>query len=79
MKKNILLCLLALLLCTIGYAQEYKMVVELNDGTKISLNTNDVKELSFSEGKLVVSGGSLTEKIDKISQESSVNYNSLSS
>ena len=79
MKKIILLSLLALLFCTIGYAQEYKMGIELNDGTKITLNTNDVKELSFLEGKLVVSGGSLTEKIDKISQESTANYSSLSS
>lgn len=79
MKKIILLSLLALLFCTIGYAQEYKMGIELNDGTKITLNTNDVKELSFLEGKLVVSGGNLIEKIDKISQESTANYSSLSS
>lgn len=79
MKKKILLPLLALLFCAIGYAQEYKMVIELNDGTKITLNTNDVKELSFLEGELVVSEGSLTEMINNISQQSNDNYNSLSS
>ena len=59
-------------------AQEYVMTVELNNGTKLSLNTNDVKEITFLEGKIVVSGSSLTDRIDSLAQVCSNNYYELS-
>ena len=58
-------------------AQEYVMTVEFNNGTKLSLNTNDVKEITFLEGKLVVSGGSLTDRIDSLAKVCSYNYSDI--
>ena len=80
MKKKILLALSVLLLCAISLqAQEYVMTVELNNGTKLSLNTNDVKEINFLEGKVVVSGGSLKDKIDSLAEVHANDYDFLSS
>ena len=59
-------------------AQEYVMTVELNNGTKFYLNTNDVKEITFLEGKVVVSGSSLTDRIDSLAQVCTTNYDILS-
>ena len=59
-------------------AQEYIMTVELNNGTKLYLNTNDVKEITFLEGKVVVSGSSLTDRIDSLAQVCSNNHYELS-
>lgn len=55
------------------------MTVELNNGTKLSLNTNDVKEINFLEGKVVVSGGSLKDKIDSLAEVHANDYDFLSS
>ena len=62
-----------------AYAQDsnYVMTVELNNGTKMSLNTNDVKEITFLEGKIVVSGGSLSDRIDSLAKVVSDNYYDL--
>lgn len=67
MKRTILFAL-SMLFCVSLQAQEYVMTVELNNGTKLSLNTNDVKEITFLEGKVVVSGSSLTDRIDSLAQ-----------
>lgn len=50
-------------------AQEdgYKMNIELNDGSKVSLNTSDVKEVSFADGKIVVEGSDLMQTILELS------------
>ena len=50
-------------------AQEdgYKMNIELNDGSKVSLNTSDVKEVSFADGKIVVEGSDLVQTILELS------------
>lgn len=44
----------------------YTMTVELGNGTKLSLNTNEVKEVSFADGKIVVSGDDLIQTINNI-------------
>lgn len=76
MKKNYLLVLFALLTFALSInAQEstdqeetYNMTVTLPDGTSLIVNTNDVDEVTFSEGKLSVSGTSVNEIVQKIRQ-----------
>lgn len=76
MKKNYLLVLFALLTFALSInAQEstdqeetYNMTVTLPDGTSLIVNTNDVDEVTFSEGKLNVSGTSINEIVQKIRQ-----------
>ncbi len=76
MKKNYLLVLFALLTFALNInAQEstdqeetYNMTVTLPDGTSLIVNTNDVDEVTFSEGKLNVSGTSVNEIVQKIRQ-----------
>ena len=55
----------------------YIMTIELNNGTKMRLNTNDVKEITFLDGKLVVTGGSLADRIDSLAKVVSDNYYDL--
>ena len=76
MKRTILFAL-SMLFCVSLQAQEYVMTVELNNGTKLYLNTNDVKEITFLKGKVVVSGSSLTDRIDSLAKVVSDNYNNL--
>ena len=76
MKKNYLLVLFALLTFALSInAQEstdqeetFNMTVTLPDGTSLIVNTNDVDEVTFSEGKLNVSGTSVNEIVQKIRQ-----------
>lgn len=60
-----------------GNAQEYTMIVELNNGAKISINTNDIHEITFPEGKIVVSGTRLTETLEHIENELSLIQSTL--
>ena len=55
----------------------YIMTIELNNGTKMKLNTNDVTEITFLDGKLVVTGGSLADRIDSLAKVVSDNYYDL--
>ncbi len=61
------------------YSQDsnFIMTIELNNGTKMKLNTNDVKEITFLDGKLVVTGGSLADRIDSLAKVVSDNYYDL--
>jgi len=45
----------------------HTMTVEMNNGTKLSLNTDEVKEVTFADGKIVVSGADLMRTIGHIS------------
>ena len=77
MKKNCFIVLFALLTFTLNnYAQDdasqdgtYNMVVKLPDGTTFTVNTDDVEEVSFSNGKVTVSGQALTDLLQRISQQ----------
>ena len=67
MKRNFFIVLIALfaLVLTVN-AQEnetetYNMVVKMPDGTTVTIGTDDVEEVSFNNGKLVISGQSLNE------------------
>lgn len=61
MKKNILLTLAFFTASTIGtFAQdtpkEYNMVITLSNGTQVTLGHNDVKDITFNDGKISISG-----------------------
>ena len=79
MKKNYLIVLFALFAFVLNVnAQEnenlpdenYNMVVKMPDGTTITIGTNDVEEVSFNNGKLVISGESLNEILELINNSS---------
>lgn len=90
MKKNILIALFALLAVALnGNAQNntYNMVIEMANGTKITIGPNDVKNISFNNGELVMTGediNSLVEqqnkadmRIDSLAEANKQNYNQL--
>lgn len=58
MKKNFLLSMIIMLMTTISsFAQkEYNMVITLNNGTTITLGHNDIKEITFNDGQVSISG-----------------------
>ena len=76
MKKNyfyVLVALLSFALCS--YAQDdttqdetYNMTVKLPDGTTLTVNTDDVNEVTFSNGKLNVTGTRIDEIVAKLKQ-----------
>lgn len=77
MKKNYFIVLFALLAFALNnYAQEdasqnntYNMVVKLPDGTTFTINTDDVDEVSFSNGEVIVSGQTLTDLLQRITRQ----------
>lgn len=58
MKKNILLSLVMMLMTTVGALaqKEYNMVITLNNGTTVTLGHNDIKEITFNDGKVAITG-----------------------
>lgn len=88
MKKNILIALVALLAIALnGNAQNntYNMVIEMANGTKITIGPNDVRNISFNDGELVMTGEDINtlveqqskteERIDSLAKED--NYHHL--
>ena len=75
MKKNILVALFALMAVALnGNAQNntYNMVIEMANGTKINIGPNDVKNISFNNGQLVMTGediNSLVERQEKMQKQ----------
>lgn len=66
MKKIFLSLITALItILSISAQNTYNMVIEMNDGTKINIGPNDIKNMSFMDGNLTVSG----ESIDDIKKE----------
>lgn len=67
MKKNFLLSMIIMLMTTISsFAQkEYNMVITLNNGTTITLGHNDIKEITFNDGQVSISGN-VVNTIDSI-------------
>lgn len=66
MKKIFLTLITALItILSISAQNTYNMVIEMNDGTKINIGPNDIKNMSFMDGNLTVSG----ESIDDIKKE----------
>lgn len=68
MKKNILIALFALLAVVLnGNAQNntYNMVIEMANGTKITIGPNDVKNISFNNGELVMTGEDINSLVEQ--------------
>ena len=75
MKKNYLIVLFALFTFALnvnaqgnetGQDESYNMVVKMPDGTTVTISTDDVDEVSFSNGSLVVTGESLNEILNQL-------------
>lgn len=65
MKKNTFFAIVAMLMMSVSalaQSNTYNMVIEMANGTKINIGPNDVKNIYFIDGELVVSG----ENIEKL-------------
>lgn len=58
MKKNVLFTMVVMLMTSVStFAQkEYNMVITLSNGTTVTLGHNDIKEITFNDGKVAISG-----------------------
>lgn len=58
MKKNILLVMVMMLMTAVNALaqKEYNMVITLNNGTTVTLGHNDIKEITFNDGEVAISG-----------------------
>mgnify|MGYP006916061708 CR=1 FL=1 len=74
MKKFSIITLFLALLCTTMQAQEntYNMVIEMTDGTKITIGPNDIRNLTFNNGELTVTGESLQEWMESVAKKEDV-------
>ena len=78
MKKNIMIALFALMAVAMNSNAQnntYNMVIEMTNGTKISIGPNDVKNISFNNGELVISG----ESINTLAEEQKYLQNQIDS
>lgn len=71
MKKNFLLAMVVMLMTAISsFAQkEYNMVITLSNGTTVTLGHNDIKEITFNDGDVAISGN-MVNTIDSLAQVS---------
>ena len=72
MKKNFLLAMVVMLMTAVSsFAQkEYNMVMTLSNGTTVTLGHNDIKEITFNDGKVAISGNMVNtiDSLAKVSQ-----------
>lgn len=75
MKKMIMMSLMAMMTAMTVNAQNntYTMVIEMQNGTKISIGPNEVKNVSFKDGEITVSGGT----VESIMQMITNNHSAL--
>ena len=69
MKKQILLSLIAAFVMALNanaQGNTYNMKVKMADGTEITIGPNDIENISFNEGAVVVSGIRLQELLEKL-------------
>lgn len=71
MKKNFLLAMVVMLMTAVSsFAQkEYNMVITLSNGTTVTLSHNDIKEITFNDGEVAISGN-MVNTIDSLAQVS---------
>ena len=71
MKKNFLLAMVVMLMTAVSsFAQkEYNMVITLSNGTTVTLGNNDIKEITFNDGEVAISGN-MVNTIDSLAQVS---------
>lgn len=69
MKKNFLLAMVVMLMTAVSsFAQkEYNMVITLSNGTTVTLGHNDIKEITFNDGEVAISGN-MVNTIDSLVQ-----------
>lgn len=69
MNKNFLLSLFTMLLISLcSFAQkEYNMVITLNNGTTVTLGHNDIKNITFNDGEVSITGN-MVNTIDSLVQ-----------
>ena len=68
MKKNILIALFALLAVALNSNAQnntYNMIIEMANGTKITIGPNDVKNISFNNGELVMTGEDINSLVEQ--------------
>lgn len=72
MKKNFLLAMVVMLMTAVSsFAQkEYNMVITLSNGTTVTLGHNDIKEITFNDGDVAISGNMVNtiDSLAKVSQ-----------
>ena len=71
MKKNILIALFALLAVALNSNAQnntYNMIIEMANGTKITIGPNDVKNISFNNGELVMTGEDINSLVEQQSK-----------
>lgn len=71
MKKNFLLAMVVMLMTAVSsFAQkEYNMVITLSNGTTVTLGHNDIKEITFNDGDVAISGN-MVNTIDSLAKVS---------
>ena len=71
MLKNFLLAMVVMLMTAVSsFAQkEYNMVITLSNGTTVTLGHNDIKEITFNDGEVAISGN-MVNTIDSLAQVS---------
>lgn len=71
MKKNFLLAMVVMLMTAVSsFAQkEYNMVITLSNGPTVTLGHNDIKEITFNDGEVAISGN-MVNTIDSLAQVS---------
>ena len=71
MKKNFLLAMVVMLMTAVSsFAQkEYNMVITLSNGTTVTVGHNDIKEITFNDGEVAISGN-MVNTIDSLAQVS---------
>lgn len=78
MKKNILLAIAMMLMTTVNALaqKEYNMVITLNNGTTVTLGHNDIKEITFNDGAVAISGN-MVNTIDSLANVTTVLGNQI--
>ena len=69
MKKLLLMLLMPLTMVSAqAQSNDYNMVIKLNNGTKITLDANDVKDLTFNGDELSISGNTIADLYSRIAR-----------
>ncbi len=69
MKKLLFMLLMPLAMVSAqAQSNDYNMVIELNNGTKITLGANDVKDLTFNGDALSISGNTIADLYSQIEE-----------
>lgn len=69
---SLLLCLATFFFCLSTVAQDdYNIIIQMGDGTTFMLGSNEVDNITFSEGKITISGSRIDDLIRQINENTS--------